>query len=368
MVFAAYSNNSVNQYKNKNNIKSFECDDDDDRQTCVCKWPFIVVTTIALMFFLTFLITFIVFPIIFKCSPKLQKDFIFPIGKTYVENYFEYTNFQKHGMFGIRNLYVPLQNKDHITLGVWHILPEDLMMNSTQSSFDYNNALLNSNFPVLLYFHGGIGNRITYLNSYKVLRKFFHVIAFDYRCYGDSSRGELSETGIVNDSVALYEWLRLQTKNEIYLWGYSLGCVLTTHTAAKLKKEKLIPAGVFLEAPFPTMIEQVQLLTFMPWFETTMLKPFNDHGFNYNTTEYIAQVDCPIAIIHAEDDMNVPFFLGFKLFDRLQYTRSSKQGNVTFYGLRHYFDVNTREVSAQKLTTIIRLHMNACRQYMRIYG
>lgn len=85
----------------------------------------------------------------------------------------------------MRNFYVPVIDIDSnatIYLGVWHLVPEALVNNSVYySDFNYDLALANSNYSVVLYFHGNSGTRIAALSTYKVLRQFFHVIAFDYR-------------------------------------------------------------------------------------------------------------------------------------------------------------------------------------------
>lgn len=97
----------------------------------------------------------------------------------------EFNNFEKYDVKGVRNFYVPVIDIDTnatIYLGVWHLLP-DALLNSTRSNyeFDYEMELANSDYPVVLYFHGNSGTRIAPLPTYRVLRQFFHVVGFDYR-------------------------------------------------------------------------------------------------------------------------------------------------------------------------------------------
>lgn len=97
----------------------------------------------------------------------------------------EYNNFSKYGARGTRNIYVSvidsLTNKT-ISLGAWHVLPESLISASeATTNYDFDEALSSGTHPVIIYFHGNSGTRIAPLNTYLVLRKFFHVIAFDYR-------------------------------------------------------------------------------------------------------------------------------------------------------------------------------------------
>ncbi|KAF5279401.1 hypothetical protein FQA39_LY05511 [Lamprigera yunnana] len=366
MFHPIYSNTPGTNNKNANNSKSKNGEERKQSSdvsvgphTCVLKWPIILGLILFCLLCLIGLFTFIVFPLTFKYSTKLQKGFIFPIGKANVKNYTEYKNFEKYEIIGIRNLYITLNDKDKIVLGVWHILPELIVQNVSEGGITYNEALRNHVTPVLLYFHGADGNRITYMKSYKILRKFFHVIAFNYRCYGDSSCGELEEMNIADDCVSLYKWLRKQTSADIYVWGHSLGCVISTHTIAILNGEGLLPTGLFLESSFPTMMDEIEhqmsvgwltkTLSFLPWYEVTMLKPFEDHGFNYNVTKYISQVDCPIAILQSNFDDSGSFYLGYKLYNSLLHTRLDRQGNVTFHELAKY----DFPYSQLKLTSII---------------
>lgn len=74
-----------------------------------------------------------------------------------------------------------LRSEGKVSLGVWHLVPENLIDESKRKTFDFDDALANSGYDVVIYFHGNSGTRIAPLQTYFVLRKFFHVIAFDYR-------------------------------------------------------------------------------------------------------------------------------------------------------------------------------------------
>lgn len=98
----------------------------------------------------------------------------------------QYANFELYGAQGTRNFYVTVDDYDDlsnkVSLGIWHLVPEKLVDEAEGSEgFDYQDSLRNSGWPVILYFHGNSGTRIAPLKTYKVLRKFFHVLAFDYR-------------------------------------------------------------------------------------------------------------------------------------------------------------------------------------------
>lgn len=86
---------------------------------------------------------------------------------------------------GLKNHYVQVKDYDsdkHLFLGLWHILPFDLTVKAINNSdFDYDEALLDSNYSVLLYFHGTGEDRSQSSRKYQLFRHFFHVIVFDYR-------------------------------------------------------------------------------------------------------------------------------------------------------------------------------------------
>lgn len=71
-----------------------------------------------------------------------------------------------------------------MTLGVWQILPESLAHTvSNTTDDDYFEKVLDNGQHVVVYNHGNSGHRIAphRLELYKVLRRHFHVIAYDYR-------------------------------------------------------------------------------------------------------------------------------------------------------------------------------------------
>lgn len=81
-------------------------------------------------------------------------------------------------------MYVTVNTEENVTLGTWHILPEDLVNESIINNYHaYELALHKSNYNVVLFFQGSGGLRQTMyrINMYRVLRKFFHIIVFDHR-------------------------------------------------------------------------------------------------------------------------------------------------------------------------------------------
>ncbi|KAF5297392.1 hypothetical protein FQR65_LT01323 [Abscondita terminalis] len=270
----------------------------------------ITVTSILLLFVVVFIVVFVLLPVIFMLSEDVQHNLIFSIARGNHEN--DFTNFKKYGIEGVRNLYIPLD--ENISIGVWHVLPlEDTFAAVEIENFDYGHVLRASKYPILLYFHDSAENRITSKNKYLIFRRFFHVIAFDYRCFGDSSCGTLKETEIVNDAKLLYQWLRSETERPVYFWGHGLGAAVATRTIRELRKVQVVPTGLFLENAFTNLEEEVLnfpyiwVFSWLPWFKGTVIEPLKSNDLSFQTDEYLLSVDCPIMILHAEDDEYVPY-------------------------------------------------------------
>lgn len=90
----------------------------------------------------------------------------------------------------------------------------------------YERMLHVAGAKIVFYMHGNSGSRAAShrIELYQVLREQgYHVIAFDYRGYGDSLPPSPTETGLVNDAIAVYKYITSVTKNPIAAWGHSLG-------------------------------------------------------------------------------------------------------------------------------------------------
>lgn len=91
-----------------------------------------------------------------------------------------FSNPKQYNIRGVRNFYVNVHEEHNITLGVWHVLPEDLV-DVTLKPEDYEEELMKGEYPVVVFLHGNNNVRTDNVPIYRVLRKYFHVIAYDYR-------------------------------------------------------------------------------------------------------------------------------------------------------------------------------------------
>ncbi|XP_028133806.2 lysophosphatidylserine lipase ABHD12 [Diabrotica virgifera virgifera] len=311
---------------------------------CIC----ITITLCVVLALIAFMLVFIVFPFVFMNSIPLQTSLIFTrFNLPRNPEYFENQHFPAY-----RNRYVSFNyTKDEGSklLGVWHILPvnlayEDLYDNATD--INYDEILLNSNYSVLLYFHGTGEVRSYSERKYELLSYNFQIIAFDYRGYGDSSDGELTEDTVVEDCVELYKWVRNRTKSDIYVWGHSLGAALATRTVAEMENYYNVHTkALVLESGFTSMRDELyvhpygKLFAWLPWFDTVVVEPLMHNGFVFNTTKHLKTITCPVMILHAQDDNEIPYYFGRRLAD------IAESRNITtvyhefdaMFGYKHYY-------------------------------
>lgn len=291
------------------------------------------------------------------------------------------------------------EDQKGVQIGVWHVLPKNAVrrfkraLNVERDFEDDENArlsdskpplvevrddhqelqdlvpVLNSEFPVVdidneqlfyerllrvpggivvIYLHGNTATRGSGHRSevYKLLRNLnYHVIAFDYRGYADSDRVVTTEEGVVRDAITVFEYVANQTSNPIFIWGHSLGTGVATHMVAKLGELKERgPRGVILESPFTNIRDEIRLHPFsrpfrnLPWFDFMISQPMYTNKLRFESDRHIYEFPQPVMIVHAEDDVVVPFHLGYRLYRIALEKRHRSWGPVEF----HRFDQSHR--------------------------
>ncbi|KAF5297381.1 hypothetical protein FQR65_LT01312 [Abscondita terminalis] len=259
---------------------------------CTCVSLFTII-------FLTMLMFFVALPLVFKTSIGLQRSLIFhPITQpSFVYNSIPIS--QDRTYYNCEEKYsntkVNVNKKNHITLGVWNLTCSEL----------YGRRNNNVTKPSLIIFHNEKGDRTTYAAGYRGLRKYFNVIAFDYRSYGDSSVADLNERGLVDDSVSLYKWLVKNSHADIFVLGDKLGASIATHVLSKLSNENIVPTGVILMNPFTSLSDYIKewywplgkIMSWMPWYENMITEPLRRNDLAFNIREHIMKVNAPIMIV-----------------------------------------------------------------------
>lgn len=339
--------------------------------------------TLKVLLLVTFVV-FVLLPIIFKYNIALQRNILFLTFIKYPGN----TTFNKpenYGLYATRNFFAfnDRTPKTVVQIGVWHVLPniiaakfshqlnlteddlttidsanksinKDLSASEQQLQREYPKSLVGQDRDeffmrtlkmapargVILYLHGNTASRAAghRVDLYKVLRAMdYHVVALDYRGYGDSAQDPPpSEAGVVSDALTVYEYLVKLTDGAvpIFLWGHSLGTGVACHMLS-LQKEKG-PRALVLESPFNNIHDEIlehpfsALFRNLPWFERTISKPLHANELRFESDRHISEFRQPILILHAEDDLVVPFKLGYKLYRAALDGRRKGWGPVVF--------------------------------------
>jgi hypothetical protein len=157
----------------------------------------------------------------------------------------------------------------------------------------------------LLFFHGNAGNISHRLDSLRIFHQLgLSILIFDYRGYGQSE-GTPSEAGTHQDALAAWDHLvdtRGESPERIVLFGRSLGGALAAWLATQVQ-----PGALILESAFISVPEMAADLYW--WLPARWLA-----RLQYATRDYLAEVRCPVQVIHSPDDEIIPYRHGRSLY------------------------------------------------------
>ncbi|KAM6130910.1 protein ABHD12B [Pterocles gutturalis] len=243
-----------------------------------------------------------------------------------------------------------LATEPGVTVGIWHTVPGSRGAEAQGKDQRWYEEALGDAHPVIIYLHGNGGtraasHRVQFLKTMGAAD--FHILALDYRGYGDSS-GLPTESGFTTDVLALYDWAKARSGNSsILFWGHSLGSGIATNAARKLQEERGVQVdAVVLESPYTNIrdaaahIPLTKIYRQFPGFEYLILDSLAQGDMFFRSDENVKVLTCPLLILHAEDDTVLPPHLGRKLFEmaRSAYKDKSKVKFITFpqkLGLGH---------------------------------
>lgn len=286
---------------------------------------------------------FIGLPFVFKYSPYIQRNLVFLPFIRMPKNV-NFSDPASEGLPGTKNFY--LETDSGVKVGVWQILPVSQVEEAEGKELDWWDNQLSDGRTVILYLHGNTAHRAGEHRKelYQVLRGMdFHVVAFDYRGYADSSTHIApTESGVVRDARAVYEWLSSRAAGKVVVWGHSLGTAISSHLVADLCQEDQRPCALVLESPFNNIFDEVRnhpmgwLWRKMPWYDWFFTAPLATNDLGFVSDQRVQVIDVPILILHAEDDLVVPFKLGKALYE------SALEGRAS-----HWPKVHWKEFSGQ---------------------
>lgn len=124
--------------------------------------------------------------------------------------------------------------------------------NTDDEEMLFEEILRKTKDPIVLYLHGNTGTRANghRVDLYKTLRQLgYHVIAMDYRGFADSSDISPTESGCVSDSYAMYRYIRNLTSSPVFVYGHSLGRLISFAIRNFLitTKKKSLPVLLYVQ-------------------------------------------------------------------------------------------------------------------------
>jgi len=326
-------------------------------------------TRLLKLLFWLFLILHVIGPIILHYSPYLQRHLIFLNFVKWPPN-LNLTKPEALGLHSVRNFYIT-QEKENITLGIWHSLPQGLVDQAIKErhSIKFYEESLKSGKPIILYMHGNSGTRGSghRIKLYHVLKALdVHVLTFDYRGYADSSDVVPTEKGVVEDAKFMYRWVKSRAgKSPVFIWGHSLGTGVSTKAVKELKESKEFPHGLILESPFDNLSDEMKYhpiaithklwSDFLEWalgladikfdfFDWMIVQPTKDIGLTFTSDKSISDVHIPILMMHAVDDLVIPISLADNLYESALQTRPKDVPAVKYIRFEDHHDYGHRYI------------------------
>ncbi|MGD8935961.1 MAG: alpha/beta hydrolase [Thiogranum sp.] len=160
---------------------------------------------------------------------------------------------------------------------------------------------------VVLFLHGNAGNISHRGESIAIFRRLgLDVFIFDYRGYGGSD-GEPSEAGLYQDAAAAWRYLvetRGVSPGNIVVFGRSLGGAVAAQLASRVQPQ---PGGLILESTLSSARDFAKAA--FPLLSRVLVV-----RYQFDSVARLAQVRCPVLVLHSPTDEIMPYRLGEKLY------------------------------------------------------
>jgi fermentation-respiration switch protein FrsA (DUF1100 family) len=171
----------------------------------------------------------------------------------------------------------------------------------TLYAYFVKSPLASSSTPTIFYHHGNAQSIEAYWDRMEYFYKAgYNVLIYDYRGYG-RSEGQSSQEGLESDAEAALAYLlsrRDVDKNNIILYGYSLGGVPSVYLASKYAAPNATfqPKGLITEAIFASTSDLVQSGTLLDIPGGFVMRD------EFANLVRIAQIRCPLLLMHGTAD------------------------------------------------------------------
>lgn len=304
-----------------------------ERNKCL-RWLKIILIVLAVTLVLLVLLLYVALPLTVYFSSMVRRNLLF---LSFLTSGKGLSDPEVHGLQCSRNFFTTSDSP--IRIATWYMQSQALPCKADKEWYP-------GNLITVLYLHGITKTRHA-ANREELMRKLagqvkVHVVAIDYRGFGDSTNETPSLGGVVNDSLAAYLRLRsVMPRDKIVIWGHSLGTAVTMYLAGKLHEMNNDPKAIILEAALDSVghvIKENRLskpFKWMPCFDKLFTEPFeNDPATGFNSTAQVPKLNprVPMLMLHAEDDKTIPFRNGLHLYETIRDARKGVENAapVTF--------------------------------------
>jgi fermentation-respiration switch protein FrsA (DUF1100 family) len=157
--------------------------------------------------------------------------------------------------------------------------------------------------PLIVVYHGSVGRGARHAElGARFKAKGFGYLSATFRGYAPSS-GEPSQSGLLDDGLAIFDWAKKQCQCDIVVIGNSLGSGVGVHTARERAAKALI-----LTSPYSSVADVAA-----GRYPLLPVRQLIKHSFP--STEWIRSVTEPILILHGARDNVVPVQYGKRLHE-----------------------------------------------------
>lgn len=268
-------------------------------------------------------VTYAAFCVLLCCSPWLQRQMMY-LHRASVP-FFTYwlpptefcrTNLSRLQLFRLQHIArnVEVHTSDGEVLQAWHVMPSRYATSVAKASSsssreaEFDRALSSGDDPVIVLLHGqggtrGIVNRVDLARTLSSHLQM-HVLAVDYRGFGGSS-GTPSQSGLLIDTVAVWDWLVQHGCTCAYVYGQSLGAAVAVHFAGLKFNTSCKLLGLILDAPFYSAVGAAMKhplyrpLCWLPPIRDALSRSMAD---KWESGKAIQHVKCPVLIFAAGRD------------------------------------------------------------------
>lgn len=204
---------------------------------------------------------------------------------------------------------VSYRTHDGLTLNGWRYRP-DQVLGGQASGGQVSRKQGNDSRRVMLCFPGNAGSRQDRVSeAMEFLDLGWDVYYFDYRGYADNP-GSPSEASFVKDALEVWKFVLADAgvpAERVLICGESMGGGVSIALASELCRSGTPPWGLIVYSTFSSLAETAS--RHYPWLPVRLLLVDQ-----FDSAKRIRDVDCPLAILHGDQDELVPIELARRLF------------------------------------------------------